>query len=234
MLGAASWDKGVCSVYSLCYFIICSSSLILLVSREDCAFWLWHFLVIFTYILTLVLLNPDIIPAFANSVDPDQLASEEANWSGSALFANKHVNLYQQSGSRNLIGWQLEVVWHLNLFSITRVNENSKCFHGEICFSSLSFCASRRLFFMIVFPGYLHLYFLMSTQNMFSWRKKEKKNVKSFSVERAVYLEQLCIREPVYCHDFITCRGCLINSVISLWSPVCILLFNTKKKRKCL
>ena len=36
--------------------------------------------------LTLVLLNQDM-PAFANSVDPDQLASEEANWSGSALFA---------------------------------------------------------------------------------------------------------------------------------------------------
>ena len=32
-------------------------------------------------------------PAFANSVDPDQLASEEANWSGSALFAIKYVNL---------------------------------------------------------------------------------------------------------------------------------------------
>ena len=29
-------------------------------------------------ILTLVLLNPDM-PDFANSVDPDQLASEEAN-----------------------------------------------------------------------------------------------------------------------------------------------------------
>ena len=29
-------------------------------------------------LLTLVLLNPDI-PYFANSVDPDQLASEEAN-----------------------------------------------------------------------------------------------------------------------------------------------------------
>ena len=29
-------------------------------------------------VLTLVLLNPDI-PAFANSVDRDQLASEEAN-----------------------------------------------------------------------------------------------------------------------------------------------------------
>ena len=39
--------------------------------------------------LTLVLLNP----AFANSVGPDQLASEEANWSGSALFAIKYVNL---------------------------------------------------------------------------------------------------------------------------------------------
>ena len=30
------------------------------------------------YKLTLVQLNPDI-PCFANSVDPDQLASEEAN-----------------------------------------------------------------------------------------------------------------------------------------------------------
>ena len=30
------------------------------------------------YLLTLVLLNPDIL-CFANSVDPDQLASEEAN-----------------------------------------------------------------------------------------------------------------------------------------------------------
>ena len=42
--------------------------------------------------LTLVLLNPDI-PCFANSVDPDQLASEEANWSGSALFAIKYANV---------------------------------------------------------------------------------------------------------------------------------------------
>ena len=33
------------------------------------------------------------IPAFANSVDPDQLASEEADWSGSTLFAIKYVNL---------------------------------------------------------------------------------------------------------------------------------------------
>ena len=41
--------------------------------------------------LSLVLLNPDIL-CFANSVDPDQLASEEANWSGSALFAIKYVN----------------------------------------------------------------------------------------------------------------------------------------------
>ena len=43
-------------------------------------------------ILILVLLKPDY-PAFANSVDPDQLDSEEANWSGSALFAIKYVNL---------------------------------------------------------------------------------------------------------------------------------------------
>ena len=47
--------------------------------------------------LTFVLLNPDI-PCLC-SVDPDQLASEEANWSseanwsGSALFVIKYVNL---------------------------------------------------------------------------------------------------------------------------------------------
>ena len=50
-----------------------------------------------------------IDPTFANSVDPDQLASEEANWSGSALFAIKYVNPYQQTRSSNLIGWKLEV-----------------------------------------------------------------------------------------------------------------------------
>ena len=50
-----------------------------------------------------------IYTAFQISVDPDQLASEEANWSGSALFAFKYVNLYQQTRSSNLIGWKLEV-----------------------------------------------------------------------------------------------------------------------------
>ena len=58
--------------------------------------------------LTLLLLNTTC-PVLANSADPDQLASEEANWSGSALFAIKYVNLYQQSGSSNLIGWKLEM-----------------------------------------------------------------------------------------------------------------------------
>ena len=37
-----------------------------------------------------------IYPAFAYSVDPDQLASEEANWSGSTLFAIKYVNLQEK------------------------------------------------------------------------------------------------------------------------------------------
>ena len=48
-------------------------------------------------------------PVLANSVDPDQLASSEANWSGSALFVIKDVNFYQKPGSRNLIGWKLEM-----------------------------------------------------------------------------------------------------------------------------
>ena len=49
-----------------------------------------------------------IYPAFAKSINPDQFASDEANWSES-LFAIKYVNLYQQSGSSTLIGWKLEV-----------------------------------------------------------------------------------------------------------------------------
>ena len=50
------------------------------------------------------------MPLLSNSADPDQLGSEEeANWYGSALFAIKYVNLYQQPGSSNLIGWKLEV-----------------------------------------------------------------------------------------------------------------------------
>ena len=48
-------------------------------------------------------------PVLANSTDPDQLASEEANWPGPALFVIKYVNFYQTSGSSNLIGWKLEV-----------------------------------------------------------------------------------------------------------------------------
>ena len=58
--------------------------------------------------LTLLLLGTTC-PILANSVDPDQLAFEEANWSGSALFVIKYVNFYQKSGSSNLIGWKLEV-----------------------------------------------------------------------------------------------------------------------------
>ena len=60
-------------------------------------------------LLTLLLLNTTC-PVLANSVDPDQMASEEANWSGSALFVIKYVNFYQKPRSSNLIGWKLEVV----------------------------------------------------------------------------------------------------------------------------
>ena len=48
--------------------------------------------------LNLLLLNMTC-PVLANSVDPDQLASEEANWSGSALLVIKYVNFYQKPGS---------------------------------------------------------------------------------------------------------------------------------------
>ena len=59
-------------------------------------------------LLTLLLLNTTC-PVLTNSVDPDQLASEEANRSGSALFVIKYVNFYQKLGSSNLTDWKLEV-----------------------------------------------------------------------------------------------------------------------------
>ena len=68
----------------------------------------WSLYLLFKYMLTLLLLSMTC-PVLANSVDPDQLASEEANWSGSALFVIKYVNFYQTPGSNNLIGWKLEV-----------------------------------------------------------------------------------------------------------------------------
>ena len=53
-------------------------------------------------VLTLLLLNTSFL---ANSVEPDQLASSEANWSGSVLFVIKYVNFFQKPSSSNLIGW---------------------------------------------------------------------------------------------------------------------------------
>ena len=60
------------------------------------------------FTLILLLLNTTC-PVVANSVDPDQLASEEANYSGSAQFVIKYVNFYQKPGSSNRIGWKFEV-----------------------------------------------------------------------------------------------------------------------------
>ena len=33
-----------------------------------------------------------------NSADPDQLASSEANWSGSTLFANGYIQVHLDQG----------------------------------------------------------------------------------------------------------------------------------------
>ena len=49
-----------------------------------------------------------VCPVLANSVDPDQLASEEANCSESALFDIKYVDLYQKCRS-SILGWKIEV-----------------------------------------------------------------------------------------------------------------------------
>ena len=47
--------------------------------------------------------------AFENSLDPDQMASEEAIWSGSTLFFMEFVNLHEQTTLSYLIGCQSEM-----------------------------------------------------------------------------------------------------------------------------
>ena len=43
----------------------------------------------------------------ANSADPDQLASSEANWSGSTLFAKAgHIQVLQDQGSKWNDPWE--------------------------------------------------------------------------------------------------------------------------------
>ena len=65
----------------------------------------YYWVTIFT--VTLVLLNP-AIPCFCKQCRSRSVGLE-ANWSGSALFAIQYMNLCQQSGSSNMIGWKLEV-----------------------------------------------------------------------------------------------------------------------------
>ena len=60
-------------------------------------------------VLLTFLLQNTTCPVWANSVDPDRLASKETNRSGSALFVIKYVNFYQKPASSYLIGWKLEV-----------------------------------------------------------------------------------------------------------------------------
>ena len=47
-------------------------------------------------------------PGYALPLQPVmiQISWLVTNWSGSALFAIKYANLYQQPGSSNLIGWK--------------------------------------------------------------------------------------------------------------------------------
>ena len=54
--------------------------------------------------LTFILLFTTT-PTLANSVDPDQMASEEAIWSGATMFVIQFVNLNENIIWCNLIGW---------------------------------------------------------------------------------------------------------------------------------
>ena len=83
-------------------------------------------------LLTLLLLNTTS-PVLANSIDPDQLASKEANWSGSALFSIKCMNLYQQSDQvnwlklRNGRGILIHSAWQGLIWGQRQMKANISC-----------------------------------------------------------------------------------------------------------
>ena len=69
----------------------------------------------------------------ANSADPDQLASEEANWSGSTLFAKAgHIRVQQDKG------WAYNVFnnWTLVSFTplATQILAETVLINHHICF----------------------------------------------------------------------------------------------------
>ena len=77
------WNAGQVAETWICQALCNSNSQLL----EQCGWLLW---------LTLVMLIKVI---GHNSADPDQLASEEANWSGSTLFAKAgHIWVQQDKG----------------------------------------------------------------------------------------------------------------------------------------
>ena len=86
------------------------------------------------YRLILLLLNTTC-PVLANSVDPDQLASEEANWSGSSLFVIKlWISIKSQDQVIWLAGYK-KWVWHLIFFSKARVRYISTIPTSKFLFS---------------------------------------------------------------------------------------------------
>ena len=76
---------------------------------------------------TLFAQVPRICPAFANCVDPDQLASEEANWSGPTLFVIKYVTLFQQPGSSIIWLAEIYLAWHGLTLIIGQTSLSKQC-----------------------------------------------------------------------------------------------------------
>ena len=77
--------------------------------------------------LTLLMLSTTG-PVLANSVDPDQLASEEANWSGSSLFVIKQGSYMSGKCQENL-----------NFFKVRELSGNS-----VMCQGKMKFCKNVR------------------------------------------------------------------------------------------
>ena len=97
----ACFEEGNCFWYPLLLaysFLLDEYDCVWLFGLYDCVCWGLEDLVSCFGLLTLVLLNPDILCLYkqcrSRSVGFfNQLVSEEANWSGSALFALKYLNL---------------------------------------------------------------------------------------------------------------------------------------------
>ena len=94
------------------------------------------------------------INSLVSSVDPDQLASEEASWSGSTLFSKKHVNsIINQNMNNNFLLLTLYKFCTCQRTSKLKFSNYPECGSSSRCHEVV--CSLWLWYFLIILTYYL-------------------------------------------------------------------------------